>query len=172
MVYNLMHGFSPGNLFILPMLGKRIEEYPRHRDCFLYDPAHSEYDGYIHLFTRTGGGNREHFMEQNRGLMEMEGYVANFDDGFDNTFASWVFEVPERWQSDYGHALVGATSRFSDDYKGVIRGQFKKLMAAGIFERMFSEDLPAQGWPGNAKANKSWQELYTKPDLSDFSMIS
>ena len=34
-LYNMMNGFNPACLFIMPMLGRKQEEYPRFRDCFV-----------------------------------------------------------------------------------------------------------------------------------------
>ena len=51
-LYNMINGFNPACVFILPLLGRHDKEYPRFRDCFLTD------DGNIAVYTRVGGGNR------------------------------------------------------------------------------------------------------------------
>ena len=80
-LYNLMAGVNPAAFFILPMLGRHADEYPRFRDCFVQKRKFvlSE-DGFpymsigedspkwfdneakpepvICVFTRMGGGNR------------------------------------------------------------------------------------------------------------------
>jgi len=48
-----MNGVNPCVFFILPMLGKHPEEYPRFRDCFVVDEEHPEYDNCIHIYTRA-----------------------------------------------------------------------------------------------------------------------
>lgn len=36
-LYNMVCGFNPACVWLLPMLGKKHTEYPRFRDCFLSD---------------------------------------------------------------------------------------------------------------------------------------
>lgn len=58
-LYNMIHGMNPIAFFVLPMLGdKHPDEWPRFRDVFLKDEEHPEYDMFIHVYTRVGGGNR------------------------------------------------------------------------------------------------------------------
>lgn len=52
-LYNMIEGFSPACLFIMPMLGRKQDNYPRFRDCFVTE------EGNIAIYTRVGGGNRE-----------------------------------------------------------------------------------------------------------------
>ena len=55
-VYNMMFGVNQTCVFfILPMLGRHPDKYPRFRDCFLSDEEHPEYDNYIHVYPRVGG---------------------------------------------------------------------------------------------------------------------
>ena len=64
-LYNMVNGVKPTTFFVLPMLGKHPDEYPRFRDCFLSDEEHPQYDDHIHIYTRTGGGNREGYEAEN-----------------------------------------------------------------------------------------------------------
>ena len=34
-LYNMINGVQPAAFFVLPMLGKHPDEYPRFRDCFI-----------------------------------------------------------------------------------------------------------------------------------------
>ena len=52
-LYNMVYGFNPACLLFMPMLGRKQDEYPRFRDCFL-----SEDKKHIDIYTRVGGGNR------------------------------------------------------------------------------------------------------------------
>lgn len=36
-LYNMVNGFNPACIFIMPLLGRRDSEYPRFRDCFVED---------------------------------------------------------------------------------------------------------------------------------------
>lgn len=126
-LYNMMNGVSPAAFLILPMLGKHPDEYPRFRDCFLNDEDHPEYADHIHVYTRTGGGNRESYTDENQAMRDMPGFVTDFDDGFDSTFASWVFKVPERWRADYEKIKGRKIKEVSPEYQAELRRIFPKL---------------------------------------------
>lgn len=34
-LYNVLFGFSPACVFIMPMLGRKQDEWPRFRDCYI-----------------------------------------------------------------------------------------------------------------------------------------
>ena len=132
----MMHGVQPVTFFVLPMLGKHPDEYPRFRDCFLGDKEHPEYDDHIHVYTRTGGGNREAYQAENDEMRSMPDYVTDWDDSFDCTFASWVFRVPERWRDDFAKIKDGKLREISDDYKAEMYRVFPKLKDK--FDEIFS----------------------------------
>ena len=120
-LYNMLCGYTPAVTLVLPMLGKHPNEYPRFRDCFLKDEEHPEYDDHIQIYTRTGGGNREDYESENEAMRQMDGFVADFDDSFDSTFASWVFKVPERWKADYEVFKSGDLKDMSKEYQEELR---------------------------------------------------
>lgn len=128
-LYHMMHGVTPATFFILPMLGRHPDEYPRFRDCFLHDEEHPEYDGYIHVYTRTGGGNREGYAAENDAMRAMPGFVADFDDSYDCTFASWIFRVPDRWKEDFEKFHSQGPSAMSAQYKAEVKRIFPKIAA-------------------------------------------
>lgn len=114
--YNMINGVKQATFTVLPMLGKHPDSYPRFRDCFLYDEDHPEYDKCIQIYTRTGGGNRESYWNENQEMKNMPGYIIDFDDSFDSTYASWIFEVPKKWESDFEHIFNGEMDKVSDEY--------------------------------------------------------
>ncbi len=126
-LYNLMKGVRPETFFVLPMLGKHPDEYPRFRDCFIGDEEHREYDNHIHIYTRTGGRNRAEYEVENQVMREMPGFVADYDDAYDNTYASWIFRVPERWKADYDRLMANDIRQVSTDYQGELRRVYPKL---------------------------------------------
>lgn len=126
-MYNMLFGTTASTFFILPMLDKHPDEYPRFRDCFHSDEEHPEYKDYIHIYTRTGGGNREDYKEANDEMRAMEGFVTDYDDSFDSTYASWIFKVPEKWQADYNLILEGKLKEISEDYKKQLYKIYPKL---------------------------------------------
>lgn len=36
-LYNMINGFNPACVIIMPMLGRKQEDYPRFRDCYVED---------------------------------------------------------------------------------------------------------------------------------------
>lgn len=126
-LYNLINNMNPAPYFILPMLGKHPDEYPRFRDCFIADADHPEYDNHIHLYTRTGGGNRAKYEKENETIRKIKGFVTDYDDSFDSTFAHWVFKVPERWQEDFNKIIDGRVKEISTEYKAELYRIYPKL---------------------------------------------
>jgi hypothetical protein len=135
-LYNMINGVSPATFFILPMLGKHPNKYPRFRDCFLGDDDRPKLKDHIHVYTRTGGGNREDYEAENQAMREMPGFVTDYDDGRDCTFASWVFRVPERWKADYDKIMAGNIKDVSAEYQTELRRVYPKL--AETLDKLFS----------------------------------
>lgn len=52
-LYNMVCGFNPACVWLLPMLGKKHTEYPRFRDCFLSE------DGKIRLLIKEQYNDNE-----------------------------------------------------------------------------------------------------------------
>lgn len=132
-----MNGVNPATFFFLPMLNKHPDEYPRFRDCFLYDNDHPEYDEHILIYTRTGGGNREAYTHENNVMREMPGYVTDWDGEFDSTFAMWVFRVPEKWKVDYHLIMNSKINEVSIEYQKQMKKVFPKL--AYEFNKLFNK---------------------------------
>lgn len=135
-LYNLINGVNPAAFFVLPMLGKHPNEYPRFRDCFIGHEEYPQYDDHIMLYTRTGGGNRDDYQAENDEITEMPGYVTDFDDEFDSTFAWWVFEVPAKWAADFAKVKEGKLNEFSPEYRAELYRIFPKLKEK--FDELFS----------------------------------
>jgi len=125
-LYHMLNGVTSATFFVLPMLGKHPDEYPRFRDCFLHDAEHPEFDGHIQVYTRTGGGNRESYESENADMQEHPEFVTDFDDSFDCTYATWVFRVPDKWKADLDKIADGRLNEISDEYKAEYR-VFPKL---------------------------------------------
>lgn len=113
-LYNLVNRVQQTTFFVLPMLGKHPEEYPRFRDCFLGKMfQNEEMDAFgiprwhhgseelISIYCRVGGGNRDRYKKEIEEMREMKDYVEDFDDEFDSTFAVFVFNVPDKWKKDF-----------------------------------------------------------------------
>lgn len=135
--YNMVNGVNQAVFYVLPMLGKHPDEYPRFRDCFVRDEEHPEYDNHIHIYTRVGGNNRDDYEAEIEEMREHPDFVADFDDSYDCTYASYVFRVPERWRADFDRLMAtGDLRELSDEYKAELRRVYPKLKEK--FDAMFA----------------------------------
>lgn len=128
-LYNMLMGFNPACIYLLPMLGRKQEEYPRFRDCFLED-------GKIAVYTRVGGNNRGCGYGEEK-LYEDPNFVTTYDDDFDSTYATYLFNVPEKWKSDFDKILNGKVMEVSDDYYNYVCDFYPLLNEKGIIKKIF-----------------------------------
>lgn len=85
--YNLIHGVNEASGLCLKVLGLTPQRVPRFRDAY--------FDGSeIVVLTRTGGGNRAMYEEENERLRSHPLYRSDADDSFDCTFALFRFKFP------------------------------------------------------------------------------
>lgn len=133
----MVNGVRPTTFTVLPMLGHHPDSYPRFRDCFVGDAEHPEHAKRIVVYTRTGGGNREDYATENDWIRSLPGFVCDYDDSFDNTFACWVFDVPERWKADFDKIMTGKAATISAEYKEEMCRVYPKLKDQ--FKAMWAE---------------------------------
>ena len=148
-LYNAIHGMNAATFFVLPVLGKHPDLYPRFRDCFVRDEEHPEHDGRIQVYTRVGGGNREGWQDCIDELRAMPGYVTDYDDSFDSTFATFVFDVPEQWAADVQKVQDGKIKETSPEYQALILRTFPKIadkLRAAFAPAMDEERADAEEW--------------------------
>jgi len=74
----------------------KIDSFPRFRDLAV-NPSEPR----VVVLTRTGGGNREEYEEENEALTRLEGYLRNSDADFDDTYAEWEYEIPEKSRENW-----------------------------------------------------------------------
>lgn len=130
-LYNLMNGFNSACVILLPMLGRKPEEYPRFRDCYL-----SEDKERIVIYTRVGGGNRGCDMGEEE-LMEDPLFVKTYDDDFDCTYGSYEFNVPDKWKLDFEKIKNNDLKNVSDEYVDYCKEFYPNLAEQGVFERLY-----------------------------------
>ena len=129
-LYNLLFGFNPACVTILPMLGRKQEEYPRFRDCFVTD------DNNIAIYTRVGGNNRDcGFGEEE--LYKDENFIRTYDDDFDNTFATYEFKVPNKWKNDFDKIMNNEFNKVSDEYVEYVESFYPMLAEKDIIRKIF-----------------------------------
>lgn len=129
-LYNLLFGFNPACVTILPMLGRKQEEYPRFRDCWVTE------ENNIAIYTRVGGNNRScGFGEEN--LYEDENFIRTYDDDFDNTFATYEFKVPNKWKNDFDKIMNNEFNKVSDEYVEYVEKFYPMLAEKGFIRKIF-----------------------------------
>lgn len=132
-MYNMLNGFNPACVFIMPMLGRKQEEWPRFRDCFVTE------DNNIAIYTRVGGGNRNSGYEEEK-LYEDENFIKTYDDDYDTTYGTYEFKVPEKWKADFDVILSGDMSKVSDEYVAYLKEFFPILNEKGFFDNIFKKN--------------------------------
>lgn len=130
-LYNMINGYNPACLLILPMLGRKQEDYPRFRDCYVTD------ENNIAIYTRVGGGNRNCGFGEDA-LYDDENFIKTYDDEFDKTYATYEFKVPDRWKNDFNKILNSKMSDVSNEYIEYLKNFYPKLAGKGIIDRLFS----------------------------------
>lgn len=132
-LYNMLMGFNPACVAILPMLGRKENEYPRFRDCYVTD------EGNIAIYTRVGGGNRNCGYEEEK-LYEDENFIRTYDDEYDNTYGTYEFKVPEKWKADFDAIINGKPEKVSQEYISYLKEFFPKLAEEGTIDKLFHKE--------------------------------
>lgn len=92
-LYNLIHGTpSDGKFTILTTIaGLKGISIPRFRDIYLND------NNQVIILTRTGGGNRQDYEEENDALTRFDTYVEDYDCDWDCTYAEFVYKIKDEY---------------------------------------------------------------------------
>lgn len=125
-LYNMLNGVNPSTFLILPVLGRHPEEYPRFRDCF-FGTAHKNTENKIVILTRTAASINTEDDEVNAILRETKGFLFHYIDENDDTYAHWVFDVPEEWVDDINKVVEGKLKETSKDYQSLVIKTFPKI---------------------------------------------
>ena len=97
---------------LLAIIGMPQEMIPRFRDVWVDVGSES-----IVIHTRTGGGNREEYQEENQKMAKHPGYRFDRDDDFDCTYADFFYEIPERYRDSvllFGKEGVPPAKKWQD----------------------------------------------------------
>lgn len=106
-MYNMVHGANPALGLVLALLNKPPSYFGRLRDAWV----EGQEDGscVLAVYTRNGGGNREHYSDTAEEGPDCDCtgciasyrlpadplYISDSDDGYDCTYATFRFRVPE-----------------------------------------------------------------------------
>lgn len=131
-MYNMMMGFNPACVAIMPMLGRKQNEWPRFRDCYVTD------EGNIAIYTRVGGGNRDAGFGEEE-LYKDENFLTTYDDEYDNTYGTYEFKVPEKWKADFDLIMDGKSGEVSQEYISYVKEFYPKLAKEGVIDKIFGK---------------------------------
>lgn len=92
----MLHGYNTGVMWAIQML-ELTEQPPRFRDAYFDWADEAQTTPVVVILTRTGGGNREEYAEENGRMREIAGFISDRDDEFDSTFALFTYAVPARF---------------------------------------------------------------------------
>ena len=110
-LYNMIMGFSPACLLVMPMLGRKQSEYPRFRDCHINAKDTRE----IHIFTREGSLNQNCGYGE-EALYDDPNYLRFKDDSYDPTYGTYVFKCPNEWEADFDAISEGNIEKLSEAF--------------------------------------------------------
>lgn len=111
-LYNLINGFSPACILVMPMLGRKRDEWPRFRDCHI---ARNGDVREIHIFTRVGSANQNCGYGEEK-LYEDPNYLRFEDCEEDTTYGTYIFKCPKEWEADFDRIYTGDLSELSPAY--------------------------------------------------------
>lgn len=126
----MVNGFNPACVLIMPMLGRKQDEYPRFRDCFVTK------ENNIAIYTRAGGGNRNCGLGEEE-LYKDENFLTTYDDDCDCTYATYEFKVPEKWKADFESIVSGRLEGVSSEYVEHLKRFFPILDEQGVIDKIF-----------------------------------
>ena len=135
--YNFIFGYNPYSLWIMPMLGRKENEWPRFRDCYV-EKIGKEW--LICIYTRVGGNNRNSGFGEEK-LYEDPLFVSTEDDDYDSTYAVYRFKVPEKWKRDFYAIINNNMWQVSKKYRQYLKEFFPKLNDAGFFDDKFKKGM-------------------------------
>lgn len=91
--YNMLFGCNPNREIILALIGLKENDVERFRDCGI-----DSENKHIYIYTRTGGGNRDDYL--NELLTNNIYYLYDEDDEYDCTYSTYYFKFPEDIEQD------------------------------------------------------------------------
>lgn len=152
-LYNTLYGMNPATFFALPMItDQHPEQLPRFRDCFIgrmtrgkekdqhnLPTRETDDSEVLTIYTRTGGNNRSgYYVEGNEALRKIEGFIEDYDDSFDETFACWIYHIPEAFKGDFELIKAGRFGEISQELQERCYKMYPKLK--GPFNILFMDN--------------------------------
>ena len=132
-LYNMLHGYSSACITILPMLGRKPEDYLRFRDCVVLNSES------IVIYARVGGNNRGCGYGEEE-LLKDPNFIRTFDDAFDSTYGYYLFTVPDKWKKDFEAIMDARFFDVSDEYVEYLEQFWANIAEKGAIRKIFREE--------------------------------
>lgn len=139
--YNMLFGQNSKSDLLLAVLGVKQVDVPRFRDVYVDDNGKT-----LTIHTRTGGGNRESYREENAALTKLPGYKGDYDDDFDSTYANFEYNTPDEWVQD--------VANLSDIMQNGLRAEFCQHIAKTLNRPATEEDEAQKAYNAESAALK------------------
>jgi len=131
-LYNMLFGMNEMSDFILATLGLSKSGVGRFRDCYIEKSEDRKYR--IAVYTRNGGGNREHWDDDkeegencdcpgciiSHKLPYHDLYIMDKDDDFDSTYATIYFNLPPEYEKELIQWAIAEPKTASDKFLALI----------------------------------------------------
>lgn len=136
-LYNMLFGRNSQTDLLLAVIGFKPNDVERLRDVFAEDEGAT-----IAVYTRTGGGNREDYPQA--ALYASPHFRTTFDDDFDTTYATFVFNTPPEFVDD--------VRNLSDVLEHGLRPEFVRHLAATLRREPTEADREHQAYESERQA--------------------
>jgi len=156
--------------FILPMLSDKFKKdvffvNKYFLNCYIGDSNKPEYEGKILLHYRYEPS--VNYIKFEKQLELIPQHIGDYD--YDDIGSVMhVFDVPERWQSEYKHFLEGRYSKFSNEYKALILRFWWLGVDNILFSLLYRTDKIKKYWEKKEKNPKDFSaesEYWHRPNM-------
>lgn len=161
-MFNAFFGVNEIADELLSMLNLTKDDFCRFRDCYFSKDGQS-----IIVYTRLGGGNRPDYVEVYKTMKAHPNYIKDYDDDFDETYASFEFSIPSEFKDKASSLFKESDTRtgeekFQELFKAM-DSDFDKALEDNPRVKKVTENLMEQF---NNPDNKGATALYVNPDGS------
>ena len=137
-LYNYLFGSNPAETWINRILTKEgVPEFPRYRDAWIEYPNEHEDEKLLKItpnriqfvvLTRTGGGNRDEYGDENEQISSHPLCISDDDSDFDTTYAEFRFKIPEKYKRE--SLLIYLALKEAGKEGGKLSEKFKQKIEA------------------------------------------
>jgi hypothetical protein len=159
-LYNVVSGFNPNVAAIVHMTGIDATKVARFRDAWLSDDGKT-----CTILTRTGGGNREDYMDWIRSAQNHPLYISDKDDDFDSTYAEFNFKIPEQYH-EYTSVIADGMRSLGKgaETQGIakLKSMIDKLMESKSLDELVTPEVKPEELTADHPDIKRITEAYGK----------